>query len=885
MWPMELPESQETAIDEICQRYEQKNILPNIAVLGPRFCGKSEFMSKLQARLQGAGARRPIHCFQVDLQGWKLDSEERMVLSFLDKICSAAIDSAIQLDLNALGEVAPNVRLEQALAEIVNKGARSLILFVDHFDSLPRFFARSLSRRFRAMSEQQRTRPEFGKIGVVIGGTMSLFELKQEVDSAFTTFNILPFPLSLSAESIRHRCNGGYPVEVIEAISEESGGEPAFLDALLTQVRKVTANPDDAVVRKCADEVARSSELLIDIAWHSWLDKTIYEFVHKLLLNNELSLRPAADVHRYQLAGVCKVVSDRFVHRNGIVRRFLRALTKSMDGINYSFGIANIMQKYAAHITALPVLERLLRLNILRARFFAAADVSTVLDVVKEAWYLTVEQNNPDIQLFVKAPDGKRSWWLRQASTIAGSEQMMDAAADAVRECLERKRPCFGSDLGRVAFAVPMQSQLRCVLCISVARRDINDEFSEAYLIHWLTWILGSGPVIAAFAGNAIAQQLLLYGTSQPMPTNSQSEKAPRTSKHRMFIVPTSGLIGIGGGHLYHSRGDIDPAEMDDLNNRCLELPAHIGGEDFEPKLRGISTQVRRLLDELSGFEPALERMSDDERLEIISDVEGLKIPFELYPFRDSYLYLHRPVVRRVITQAGVPSEVRLPFSALLERLKVTQQELRVLILASDPYEELQNVDVEAELVEKSLRQGCQKIRINCAVVVLHTDKNVDDLRQALDTKHPFHIFHYCGHSQHGAAAEGSALLVRAKDNSASSLTAKQIRQWFERKGIAFAFLNSCEGGTVKGTKSVLGQRYLSLIETLLAAGIPNILTYRCAVSNLAVREMACQFYDHLFACGPGDLSHALFCARRDVEAIPDSRDAGVFSIFVSQLP
>jgi hypothetical protein len=882
---MQVPESQEAAIDEICQRYEQKNILPNIAILGPRSCGKSEFMSKLQARLRDPGGRRPVNCFQVDLQRWTLDSEERMLLSFVNKVCNVAIDSAIQVDLQAVGEVAPNVRLEQALAEIVNKGARSLVLFVDHFDSLPRFFARSLSRRFRAMSEQQRTRHEFGKIGVVIGGTLSLFELKQEVDSAFTTFNVLPFPLPLSRESIWRRCNSGYSDEVIEAITAESGGEPAFLDALLTQVRKVTNTPDDATIRKCADEVARSSELLIDIAWHSWLDKAIYEFVHKLLSNNELSLRPTADVHRYQLAGVCKVVSDRFVHRNGIVRRFLRALTESMDGINYSFGIANIMQKYAVHIMALPILERLLRLNILRARFFAAADVSTVLDIVKDAWYLTVKQNNPDIQLFAEALNGKRSWWLTQSSTIAGGGEMADAAADAVRHCLEHKRPCFGSDLGRVTIAVPMQSHLRCVLCISVARRDIDDEFSEAYLIHWLTWIRGSAPVIAAFAGNAIAQQLLLDVMSQPTPTNRQSEKAPRTSKHRMFIVPTSGLIGIGGGHLYHSRGDIDAAEMDDLNNRCLELPSCIGEEDFEPKLRGVSTQVRRLLDKLSGFEPALERMSDDDRLEIISDVERLKIPFELYPFRDSYLYLHHPVVRRVITQASVPSEVRLPFSALLERLKVTQQELRVLILAADPYEELRNVDVEAGLVEKSLRQGCQKVGINCTVVVISTDKTVDDLRQALDTKHPFHIFHYCGHSQHRTASEGSALLVRAKDNSATFITAKQIRQWFERKGIAFAFLNSCEGGTVRGTRSVLGQRYLSLIETLLAAGIPNILTYRCAVSNLAVREMACKFYDHLFACGPGDLSHALFCARRDAEAIPESRDASVFSIFVSQLP
>ena len=68
------------------------------------------------------------------------------------------------------------------------------MLVFDHFDSVPHYFARALARHFRSMYEERDTHLEYRRVGVIVAGAMSVFDLKKEADSAFETFDTLFLP-------------------------------------------------------------------------------------------------------------------------------------------------------------------------------------------------------------------------------------------------------------------------------------------------------------------------------------------------------------------------------------------------------------------------------------------------------------------------------------------------------------------------------------------------------------------------------------------------------------------------------------------------------------------------------------------------------------------
>ena len=75
-------------------------------------------------------------------------------------------------------------------------------------------------------------------------------------------------------------------------------------------------------------------------------------------------------------------------------------------------------------------------------------------------------------------------------------------------------------------------------------------------------------------------------------------------------------------------------------------------------------------------------------------------------------------------------------------------------------------------------------------------------------------------------------------------------------------------------------------MEDLLAAGIPNVVGFRWAVSSRSAMVLAEEFYRVLFESPRGsDPANAMLHARRSAKGLPGVSDAWASSVLVTQCP
>jgi CHAT domain-containing protein len=376
--------------------------------------------------------------------------------------------------------------------------------------------------------------------------------------------------------------------------------------------------------------------------------------------------------------------------------------------------------------------------------------------------------------------------------------------------------------------------------------------------------------------------------TRTPIPSESITRIKNLTNqvKH-IYLVPNGGAIVREAEAIENFQGTLDELTIDDLNNRCLDMVNNWTTQGiFEQRLRGIGKQLSDALTHdipelIKHFVPA----SDRQQLIIVTDAEGLKIPFELLPHQKSNLSVNAAVARTLINQR-LPTDVSAPFEQLITSLKNTTIPLRVLLLASDPRGTIPDAVKELDKIRKRIEAGCQQMELQVEFVeILPAEATVQAVEKTLLEERPFHLWHFTGHGHHFSEdADASGIVLTDDKDEPEVINCRRLSRWLKGSGLWLTYLSCCHTAGSSGSGLGLSQMYTGTMEAVVTAGVPNVVGFRWAVSDKSARHLADEFYRQIFEVqAEKNLSLAMLEARRMVEGQPDFFDAWASSMLITQ--
>ena len=455
------------------------------------------------------------------------------------------------------------------------------------------------------------------------------------------------------------------------------------------------------------------------------------------------------------------------------------------------------------------------------------------------------------------------------------------AAASTARRTAERGRPFFSGNDRHQFIGVPLRGNgMRGVVVVSVGR-DFRGRFSEHGLRHWIGFLPLVEPSLVRIALAELGRHALRVGLN-PTPGKDEFKAVERRAEApgELLLVPNAGAVLMRAGQRTLYCGSIASAEIQDLDQRCLELGEKGEGKDAERLLGRISLQFGKALSGIDNLKTGL-LSGDRHPLIVTTDADGLMLPIELLHDKTtrSAICLQVPVSRRILDKPRAEPAARGSFARLAKSLSARRNALRALVIASDPLSDLDHVGDEAEEVEAVLRGWCKLQEIQASVMLIGPNQCTEqEVNQTISAIGHVDVIHICGHG-HDVPDDG-ALLLRTRSGGTTVVSHNRLKLWMKAATPWLVYMSTCHGGSVGD--SSLSTSYTSVLDTLTSAGIPYAVAFRSAVADVRAREFAVSFYKHLLdqsgALCPAD---AMLRARQDASA--SGSLAWAFSLLVAQ--
>jgi hypothetical protein len=865
----------ETVIDTLLE-LNPRFSCPRWAVLGPSYSGKTQFLRRFIENCNpGNNPRSPLPIY-LDLKKLPLGREDQMYQSVFRALALACRGFSFQVS----GDGPPDGtgRFESFIKDLLTKAKSRVALVVDHLDSTPHYFARSLIRRFGLMVDQEDLHPEFRNLCVLVAGRTSLFDLRQTGDSPFIDSNLI-FPRRNGSLLLQYvKLDKGVAPTVLQDLHRETGGESLFVDLLFSEIdsaRALTRRSIEAAIDRLLANPQRH-DVFHQIALEIASSRELRSLVHDLLSTKGgriVHRDSSPDVDRFCLSGVVVLHKEQslsyYRFRNGIVERF----------------VGKVLQDTARGLYFPPSA----RLSTVRESLNSSRDIYATMKELLSTWKDCVFQIPSPISTYfhIRYIDSDVEFWLdlqRQKSRESlAAEKLPPSVINAVSIANEEteRLGAFGFDEETVSYAVPyarVEALLELVICF---RGSIVMNLSESALAHWLRLLDDCWPWLAASAlaeaGNHFAGELnQARAFAARMPTPDLVT--------RIHWMASEGILVDAPGEckIYHVEGSSQKIEkaLSDVNQRCLKMmDGEPSAEEFGSDLRGIANQLLNFFENSPGFMDQLEKPGN---FTFVSDESGLKIPIELLPVNTSHLGLESRIVRRLRDLGREPEPIS--FSAGLERLMETGKPLRVLLAGADPRNSLENLDNELTKLKERIEAGCQGVNLRCNVSLVQDATRAGLEKRLEDTNlGPFHIFHFCGHGARGRNPDESTLVLRGTTGADDAVSCEKLRLMLQNRVLWMAYLSCCYGAATRGSVGI-EQQYVGTIHAVLSAGIPTAIGFRWAVSDKGAYALAGCFYEQLFAVGEAfNPSRAMWRARRSVAGDKTTRDAWASSLMVSQ--
>jgi CheY-like chemotaxis protein len=313
--------------------------------------------------------------------------------------------------------------------------------------------------------------------------------------------------------------------------------------------------------------------------------------------------------------------------------------------------------------------------------------------------------------------------------------------------------------------------------------------------------------------------------------------------------------------------------DISDFSGQTDDLQFHFGAKDEDERLKWRSraksignTLYKQIFTrdvELNSCLTVARERSVHNPLSIVirGTQDILRLPIELLPGESGQLVTEHPVTRQILDLKNVRN------TGLASFFEEENTPLKVLLIGSNTYPPIPNVDAEIDQLETKMKELFRSRGIYSEIKVIPTKEASYDNVYGFLEQCNYHIVHYSGHGFHDEnRSDESGIFFWEKNNksgSVKSMPIRVLRNLLRKSDVRFFFLSCCVGAkTVEDNIVKLnGNDFQGIMEGLVRVGIPSVLGYRWNVWDTDARQFATAFYESLFT----DLSLdvATFNARR----------------------
>jgi hypothetical protein len=508
-----IPESLTEAV-QLFSSTQSADWMPYLGILGPSGSGKSGYLYGLRATLTPMYAAKgnTVHLV-LDLRQLGIDTEESMFAK-VGALCLTELNRRTGSPL-AFKPIQGR-SLDAPLRELLRQ-TDFVIVYVDNAESVPRYLTRALLSKFRQFYEERDDVLEYRRLGLIISGALSIFDLKKDANSVVSLngYVLLPFlDMRKRREQVVRRLSE-FSLKVsdpiLDILATETGGEPAFLDPLLERFRGIDIDTETiaTVVEELAS-ITSALPILQDIGLHIYGNTDLRDIIIRLAenVNYVRPGDPVVDIDRFHLMGA--VILDRreplcYKFRNTMVERYCRAILKLpyfQVGSPVDHGSKRREPRSLGNNNLEAHIEDLERIKF---RVHASATIWDCLVVFKDFWRLLFRQYPRAIDLFIQSDEhtilsfnlGRHE--IRERPIGESDEASIRAISRANAE----RRSSIGCDEHDVSHAVLLfECNTPTFLVTCLSRSDLDGVFSEIFALHWsrLVQEFGAGLENRAFA-------------------------------------------------------------------------------------------------------------------------------------------------------------------------------------------------------------------------------------------------------------------------------------------------------------------------------------------------------------------------------------------------
>ncbi|HVQ36358.1 MAG TPA: CHAT domain-containing protein [Pyrinomonadaceae bacterium] len=880
-----------------------RRLPPSLALLGPPGSGKSIFLNQLvnSFNLEN-GALGNTRCLTLDLRTVPIGSQFEIYFHINQALLQEAARIGIDKDFDIKVQI-PHLRFEEILRELLAAVEGNLVMFIDHLESVPRLFASDLSHRFRNFLETTEHDSEYLRLGLVVAGVVSLYDLKHGPNSAFQMLPVIRFPqtetstrVQLVEDYLKNSMSLQISRNLLNLFADLTGGEPGFLEPLIRHLLREgkQISLTEELIAASVQDICSQSQIpaLRNLALHLWGDGALREIVRDLAQRPSVMQRSVApDIDRYELSGAVVVAQGSY----GKTReyKFSNDISK-----RYLTDLYNVLETNCPASRPEFLIDKELRnLETKKLQCLNATRIWSWLNAVGDAWVAITPYYQPKLHLYFTQAGGDSGWWLdadvgkisdpelrgvpntsTEAATFTALEQLSLAFSgdtDSVKAFIE-------SDPEQISIAIPLYArEIAVVIAATLSRTDAGRGLTEFDLCHWLRFLQNVKQVAPTLVLAEIGQATLQEREREKSET---PKRVDRIRTKTIFLLPDGDAVVEEPGCVNYISGKIP--NIDHMNKSCLELVDQwTDHRRFEEGVQGIASQLDIALEaKFRDLADALAPEPGTGQTVIASNAEGLRIPFELFPHANSHLALLTAVSRQ-ITGHQLRADVCVSFDRLLTSLAKKRGNLRVLLIASYKDPELSTSE-ELKRVRQHIAAGCKRLNLRPEFVeLLPAEATVANVDKALMENGPYHIVHYSGHGRHFSEdPEASGVVLLGNDGEVEVVKCKTLRGWFTEAKSWLVYLSCCNSSASSGTRLGLSARYLGMMDAVVAAGVPNVIGFRCLVSDQSALHLADEFYRQVFTLQPErNLNLALLTARQKVNNASEFFDAWASSMLITQ--
>jgi hypothetical protein len=430
-------------------------------------------------------------CF-LDLRSVALASEEEMQ----DQLNANLINVLHSIDYSRYGSLSARngMLLADMLQEVCAASDARVIIFIDHFDSVPHFFSRCISRQIRSLYEKLDVDSNLKKLGVIVAGVLSIFSLKRETDSAFAYFStetMPPNPISERVSAILDQIPRGRKLsaDMLEWLAEYCGPDPAFLTGITDHIQSITKSKrrtKPAVVKaRIRQSVLSGHSILRMIAIHIWSEPYLFDVVRELLESKSpVAIREAVvDVPIFQLLGVVRVDNNSYVFRNQVVHDHAKAVYNVIRQCSPPLTSQQVI-RIQMNGSNVPGIADVLMLDSCRRALQQSNNIADVKRIMSAMWRSLRPAEEPEIEISVD---------VEAAGLLYHEAGAGDASEMALRASRRLHRTAFGWDNSRVCVCVPIKvTHAEAFVSSTLNRGQLQGDFSESALRVWIQLVEGA---------------------------------------------------------------------------------------------------------------------------------------------------------------------------------------------------------------------------------------------------------------------------------------------------------------------------------------------------------------------------------------------------------